>query len=291
VLEERRDQQYLRRPGDRAVRRSRTRKGLLRRLLSLGAQAALLGALWLIGNQVRLYVLTTPAFAVKTIAVRGNQRARTADLLALGSSVLSENIFRADLAKFREDVCRSPWVLDASVRRSLPSTIELTIREREPAAIVGYQGRAWLVDATGRRLAEYGPGVAEFDFPVLTGTTGFPRGRPCGGLVRAAAAGTWPPDARLRQGRPEIDLSRSDRLAVRLSWIARSLRTHRRDERNPEHAAVRNRIVAPLPDPSARDGGSRSRVGDLPLRFIAVMTDSGDLDLPSTLKRADQVTT
>ena len=77
MLEERRDQHYLRRPGDRAVRRSRTRKSLARRLISLGAQAALLGALWLIGNQVRLAVLTSPAFAVKTIAVRGNERART----------------------------------------------------------------------------------------------------------------------------------------------------------------------------------------------------------------------
>jgi hypothetical protein len=31
-------------------------------------------------------------------------------------------------------------VLDASVRRSLPNTIELTIQERDPAAIVRFEG-------------------------------------------------------------------------------------------------------------------------------------------------------
>lgn len=283
TLEERRDQHYLRRPGDRAVRRSRTRKGLVRRLVSLGAQAALLAGLWLAGNQVRLSVLTSRAFAVKTVAVRGNQRARTADLLALCSSVLSENIFRADLAKLREEIRRSPWILDASLSRSLPSTIEVTVRERTPAAIVGFEGRVWLIDATGRRLAEYGPDVAEFDFPVLTGFEGLPRDEAArriktgAGAVEALTA-AMPGFAKTVS---EVDLSEVDRIAVRPSDGSPVLYLDTKDVlRNLEnYAAIRGQIARGLPGRSGLDDGGPVRVAYVDLRFrgrIAVMPREED---------------
>jgi len=268
--------QYFRRPGDRAIRRSRARKGLLRRLVSLGAQAAVLGAAWLAGRWIYRFCTTTPAFAVRTIAVRGNQRAKTADIVALSTSVLSENIFRADLVRLREEICRSPWVLDATVRRSLPGTIEVTVTERKPAAIVGFEGGLWLVDASGRRLAEYAPEVAGFDFPVLTGIDNLPRveavKRIRAGAAAAGALGAARPD--LAKTVSEIDLSEPDRIGLRPADGSPVLFLDTKEYlRNLEnYAAIRNQIGRTL---KAREDLGPRKVAWVDLRFrgrIAVMT-------------------
>jgi cell division septal protein FtsQ len=210
---------YLRRPGQRAIRRSQRRRGLRRRALLLGAQIAALGTLCLLARQAQLWCLSAPLFEVRSIAVRGNQRARTADLLALASYVPSTNIFRVDLGRLRADLQRSPWVLSASFRRDLPNALEITVEERKPAAIVRFEGAAWLIDATGRRLAPFGPDVVEFEYPVLVGVEGLPRPeavrriRAGAGAIGALTAAM--PDFAERIS--ELDLSEPDRIAARLS--------------------------------------------------------------------------
>ena len=219
VLEERRDQQYLRRPGDIAVRRSRKRKSALRRCVSLAIQAVVIGLVLLVVRQIHEFLVTSPLFAVRTIAVRGNHRAKTADLLAVSSTVVSRNIFRVDLDRLRQDICRSPWVLDASVRRSLPDTLEVVVQERKPSAIAMYEGRAWLVDASGRRLGEYGPSLVEFDLPVLTGFETLPRAEAQRRIETGAAAVDALNGSATGIGRriSELDLSAPDRIAIHLS--------------------------------------------------------------------------
>jgi cell division septal protein FtsQ len=275
VLEERRDQQYLRRPGDMAVRRSRKRKGIVRRALSLAAQLSAIGALYLIGRQIHLFCITSSLFEVKTIAIRGNQRAKTADLLALCSSALSSNIFRVDLAKLRSDLERNAWVKEASFRKQLPGTIEITVQERIPAAIVRFEGNVYLVDATGRRLAQYGPEVSEFDFPLLEGLEGLPR-PVASERIRTGAAAI----AALTQALPDfakrvsaLELSAPDRIVLRPSDGSPLLYLDTRDYlRNLEnYAAIKAMVPKSLP---RTDGEEDTQIAYVDLRFqgrIAVM--------------------
>ena len=219
VLEERRDQHYLRRHGNLAVRRSRLRRGLARRLLSIAAQVAVIVVLYLVGKQIYLAVITSPRFDVKTVAIRGNRHAKTADLLAQCGGVVSNNIFQVDLERLREDLRRQPWVLDVTTRRSLPSTLEVGVTEREPSAIASFEGVAYLVDGTGRVLSEYGPEESSYDFPVLTGIEGLPRAEAVRRVRAGAAAVTALAAARPELARriSEVGLSSPDRLELRAS--------------------------------------------------------------------------
>jgi cell division septal protein FtsQ len=275
MLEERRDQHYLRRPGNLAVRRNRWRRGVLRRTFSLVLQLLLLVGLWLAGRQVYLAAITSPYFEVKTVAIRGNRQARTADLLALCSSVLSKNIFRIELETLRLDLRRNPWVLDVAARRSLPSTVEVAVVEREPVAIASFEGRSYLLDATGRVLSEYGPGLGGYDFPVLTGFEGVPRPeamrRIRAGAAAVSALTASKPDFARRIS--EIDLSGDGRIALRPADASPVLYLSREDPlRNlDEYAAISGLIPRRLPP--APDGAP-ARIAYVDLRFrgrIAVM--------------------
>lgn len=219
MLEDRRDQHYLRRPGNLAVRRSRWRRGLVRRSLVLALQASGLVLLGLVGRQIYLATITSARFDVATIAVRGNSHAKTADIVALAGGARARNIFTLDLESVRADVRRHPWILDASIRRLLPSTVEITVTEREPAAIARFEEKSYLVDGTGRVLEEYGPAVLSYDFPVLTGLEGLPREEGLRRLRAGASAisvltGSEPDFAKRIS---EIDLSTADRLTLRLA--------------------------------------------------------------------------
>jgi len=280
VLEERRDQHYLRRPGNLAVRRGRLRRGLRRRLISIALQVAVLVVLYLVGRQVYLAVITSPRFDVKTVAIRGNRHAKTADLLARCASVVSRNIFQVDLERLREDLRRHPWVLDVTTRRSLPSTLEVVVSEREPSAIASFEGTAYLVDGTGRVLAEYGPEEASYDFPVLTGIEGLPRAA----AVKRIRAGATAITA-LRASRPElarrvseVDLASADRLALHASDGTPILYLDVDDPlRNLDaYDAVRAAIPRRLPE---GDDGNPTKIAYIDLRFrgrISVMPVSAN---------------
>ncbi len=278
VLEERRDQHYLRRPGNLAVRRHRQRRGALRWILLLTVQVAVVGAVVVIGRQAYLSVVTSSRFEVKTIAVRGNDRARTGDLLALAAPAVGRNIFRVDLDALRGEVLRSPWVLDAAVRKSLPSTVEIAVTEREPAAIASFEGRAWLVDGTGRRLAEYGPEFAAYDFPVLTGIEALPRADAVrrireGASAVAALAAAAPA---LAKRISEIDLSVPDRLAVHLADGSPVLLLDNQEPlRNLDHLAEVQGLLGRQVPVGSRDEPARIACVDLRFRGrIAVMPET-----------------
>jgi cell division protein FtsQ len=278
MLEERRDLHYLRRPGNLAVRRHRIRRGLVRWLLVLAAELALIAGVVLAGRQVYLTVITSSRFEIRTIAVRGNHHARTSDLLVLAGPAIGSNIFRVDLDRLRSDVLRSSWVLDATIRKSLPSSLEVTITEREPAVIASYEGTAYLVDETGRRLAPYGPEFAAYDFPVLTGIEALPRSEAVRRIREGAAAVSslraHAPDLARRIA--EIDLAAPDRLAVHLGDGSPTLYLDNAEPlRNLDrYAEIRDLIASKIALPASDDPAPKIAYVDLRFRGrIAVMPE------------------
>lgn len=284
MIEEHRDQHYLRRPSNLAVRRHRRRRGVVRWTMLIAVQVAIIGAVVVIGRQIYLAAVTSSQFAVKTVAIRGNVRARTSDLLALTGSVVGQNIFRADLDALRGEMLRSPWIAEATVRRSLPSTIEVAVSEREPAAIVSFMGTPWLTDGTGRRLAEYGSAFAAYDFPVLMGLEGLDRPtavrriREGAGAIAAISAA----HPQLARRISEIDLHTPDRLEVRLCDGSPSLLLDSREPlRNLDHLSEVQSLVGrqvPITEP-----GEPARIASYDLRFrgrIAVTPQPSSMEQP-----------
>lgn len=130
-------------------------------------------------------VASTPALQVSRITVDGHERLSTGEVLALVEGLRGRHIMGLDLDEWQQRLLSSPWVEEATLRRVLPSTVEVTVRERRPIA-VGRMGSAlYLIDAHGIVVDEYGPAYADFDLPIVDGLAA-PKGRD--GLVDQARA-------------------------------------------------------------------------------------------------------
>lgn len=130
----------------------------------------------------------SPALRVAHVAVEGHERLSAGEVLALVEGLRGRHIIGLDLDEWRDRLRSSPWVEDAALRRVLPSTVEVTVRERRPIAIGRLGSALYLVDARGVVLDEYGPAYADVDLPIVDGLAA-PKGHD--GLVdevRAALA-------------------------------------------------------------------------------------------------------
>jgi cell division protein FtsQ len=90
--------------------------------------------------------------------------------------------------EWRHRLLSSPWVREAALRRSLPSTVEVFVWERQPIGIGRIDGQMYLVDVHGTVIDDYGPQYAEFDLPIIDGLTGASRAGASQNAARAELA-------------------------------------------------------------------------------------------------------
>ena len=119
-------------------------------------------------------VLHAPALQVGHLTVRGNERLSTGEVLALVDELRGQNILTVRIGDWRQRVLTSPWVEDASIRRVLPSTLEITVKERRPMGVGRIGTALYLVDPHGVIVDEYGPNYADIDLPIIDGLSGPP---------------------------------------------------------------------------------------------------------------------
>jgi cell division protein FtsQ len=108
---------------------------------------------------------------VDRLLVRGTERLSSGEVLAVLGGLRGENIIWADLSAWRLRLLSSPWVRDVTLRRLLPSTVEVVVSERQPIGIARLDGRLYLVDERGVLMDEYGSQYADFDLPIIDGLT------------------------------------------------------------------------------------------------------------------------
>jgi cell division protein FtsQ len=123
------------------------------------------------------------------IDVSGNDRLSKGEVMAVLDGLRGESLMWTDLDAWRNRLLASPWVRDAALRRSLPSTVEVVVLERTPIGIARFQspaGDLYLVDERGIIIDQYGPQYADFDLPIVDGLD--------------AAAGLRSPNARASFG-------------------------------------------------------------------------------------------
>jgi cell division septal protein FtsQ len=135
--------------------------------------AALYGAVLGVGS-LTVYlaveaVMQAAVLQVAHVEVSGNMRMPARDVLAVLDGMRGENSLRADLDAWRRRLLASPWVRDATLRRSLPSTVEVTISERAPMAIARLERSLYLIDDRGAVIDVYGPQYADLDLPIVDG--------------------------------------------------------------------------------------------------------------------------
>lgn len=118
------------------------------------------------GNEV---VAHARVLQIDRLVVVGNERVPSATVLAAVDGLKGQNLVWTDLGEWRERLLQSPWVRDASLRRSLPSTVEISVSERIPTVLARMDSRLFLVDEQGIVIDRYGPQYAGFDLPIVDG--------------------------------------------------------------------------------------------------------------------------
>jgi cell division septal protein FtsQ len=127
---------------------------------------------------------------VAHVTVTGNQRLSTGEVLSLLDGLRGQHILGLELGEWQQRLQSSAWVEEATLRRVLPATIEVRVRERQPMAIGRVANTLYLVDAHGVVVDEYGPTYADLDLPMVDGLGTAGRGK--GGAMdesRVALAG------------------------------------------------------------------------------------------------------
>ena len=114
-------------------------------------------------------VATAPALRISHVAVTGTHQVSQAEILRRVQALDGQNIVRADLAAARRSLLGSPWIEEATLRRRLPSTIEVVISERAPIGVARLgRGGLHLIAADGTVLGPYGANAA-YDLPIVDG--------------------------------------------------------------------------------------------------------------------------
>lgn len=173
-------------------------------------------------------------FTVDRVVVHGNSRLSTGEVLTLVDGLKGESVFSANLERYRARLLESPWVADATMRRLLPSTIDLRVIERAPIALGRAGDQLFLIDASGVIIDEYGPQYAQYDLPIVDGLMRAPsHGAPAADAERARlvarfvdAVATLPA---VRQHVSQIDVSDAHNLVAILDQDPVALRLGDRD--------------------------------------------------------------
>jgi len=156
-------------PEQKQARRSR----LLNLLVYLPVKLLIFGALGagigLGAYYVVSYLKTSPALAVRTIEVRGNQRTRVEDLLEASGLREGTNIFSVSTSEAQKRLLNLPWVKKARVNRIVPDRIVMEVVEHQPVAVINLEG-LYYVNRSGEVFKRVQAGERE-DLPVLTGVS------------------------------------------------------------------------------------------------------------------------
>lgn len=168
-------------PADKRFRRAHV-KPSRRSRFSLGAALKGLHALAVIAVVAyaawrgRALVLGASLLHVTSIEVHGNERLSTGDVLQLADGLGGQHLLAVGIDRLRDRLMSQPWVAEATIRRILPSTVDIVVRERRPMAIGRLGNRLYLVDASGVVIDEYGPAYADIDLPIVDGLAATPGG-------------------------------------------------------------------------------------------------------------------
>lgn len=123
----------------------------------------------LAGYQAVVLLPASSLLTVNDIVVNGNDRLSDGEVLALLSGLKGQSILEVDLEAQRRRLAVAPWLVGGTLRRSLPSTIEVLVDERDPVAVARFVDRLYLVDASGEVLDQYGPRFAGLNLPIVDG--------------------------------------------------------------------------------------------------------------------------
>ncbi len=111
--------------------------------------------------------ITTPELAVTHISVKGALRSQPREIIRLAGISEGQNIYSFSASEAAAMIGENPWVVKAAVKRRLPGTVKIVIKERRPVAIVQSKG-LFVMDSEGTIFKRLEAGE-RLDLPLVTG--------------------------------------------------------------------------------------------------------------------------
>ena len=131
--------------------RDRRNRATGRRRVAL-AIAAALGLAAIVWGLVGLW--RVPLLPVKVVVVSGTSHLTTESVLASAAIPAGATLPKLPKPEILDRLRANPWVAEASLTRTLPGTVRITVVERAPVALVDAGGaELWLVSADGHWLS------------------------------------------------------------------------------------------------------------------------------------------
>ena len=104
------------------------------------------------------HLVSSEYFALKTLEIQGNSRLTSREILETADLVDGGNTLALSIDAIEESLSGHPWVEEVSVKRVLPGTLIISIREKNPAFWVLHEGSLYYADAWGSIIAPVIPG-------------------------------------------------------------------------------------------------------------------------------------
>ena len=92
---------------------------------------------------------TTPVFDVTEIQVKNNSYYTSEQIIQMSSAKVGGNLLKTDTKSIKEELLKDTYIKNASVKRSIPGTIIITVSERIESAVIPYGNKYIIIDENG----------------------------------------------------------------------------------------------------------------------------------------------
>ncbi len=99
------------------------------------------------------FCTTSSYFNITSIHVSGNSRIKTDEILAKCNLKTGINSLSINLHDMEKQLLKNPWIESAAIKRKLPDTIEISIKERTPAFLAKKNDKLYYINAQGKIIA------------------------------------------------------------------------------------------------------------------------------------------
>lgn len=117
---------------------------------------------------VLILLFLTPIFNIRTISVDGNETVSDEQIVERLKPLIGQNLLRTSDGKIENMLKEIPYVKDVGVQKKLfPPSVELTVTEYAPAAIIRTGGKNYVISSNLRVLDELQ--ISQGSLPIITG--------------------------------------------------------------------------------------------------------------------------
>jgi cell division protein FtsQ len=112
------------------------------------------------------WLTSSTLFSLENVEITGTHHLNQKQVLTLGGLTRGQNLLNQNISDIRRNLMANPWVAEATVKRVLPDTIRIAIREQSPAFWVRWSETLAYADAQGKIIDKIQAG-AFYSLPLL----------------------------------------------------------------------------------------------------------------------------